>query len=67
MKSLADKITSLSSPFHPFKTQKIYHYLNKVSEVSLTAGGGALATITSVQLAKQIKEQLLEIIEKSDE
>nr|MDZ8017673.1 hypothetical protein [Nostoc sp. SerVER01] len=45
----------------------MYHYFNKVSEVSLTAGGGALATITSAQLAKQIKEQLLEIIEKSDE
>ncbi|MFN6561658.1 MAG: TRADD-N-associated membrane domain-containing protein [Nostoc sp. ChiSLP01] len=41
-------------------------YLNKVSEASLTAGGGALATITSVQLAKQTKEELLEIIEKSD-
>ncbi|MBD2518453.1 hypothetical protein H6G93_26480 [Nostoc sp. FACHB-973] len=41
-------------------------YFNKVSEASLTAGGGALATITSVQLAKQTKEELLEIIEKSD-
>ncbi|MFN6436060.1 MAG: TRADD-N-associated membrane domain-containing protein [Nostoc sp. DedSLP01] len=41
-------------------------YFNKVSEASLTAGGGALATITSVQLAKQTKEELLEIIEKSN-
>ncbi|BAY76414.1 hypothetical protein NIES25_28630 [Nostoc linckia NIES-25] len=41
-------------------------YFNKVSEASLTTGGGALATITSVQLAKQTKEELLEIIEKSD-
>jgi hypothetical protein len=42
-------------------------YFNKVSEASLTAGGGALATITSVQLAKQTKEDLLEIIEKAEE
>lgn len=41
-------------------------YFNKVSEASLTSGGGVLATITSVQLAKQTKEELLEIIEKSD-
>ncbi|HIK08280.1 MAG TPA: hypothetical protein IGS40_26960 [Trichormus sp. M33_DOE_039] len=42
-------------------------YFNKVSEARLTAGGGALATITSVQLAKQTKEDLLEIIEKAEE
>ncbi|QIR35626.1 hypothetical protein HCG51_01885 [Tolypothrix sp. PCC 7910] len=41
-------------------------YFNKVSEASLTAGGGALATITSVQFAKQTKEELLEIIEQTD-
>ncbi|KOP27921.1 hypothetical protein AMR41_02225 [Hapalosiphon sp. MRB220] len=41
-------------------------YFNKVSEASLTAGGGALATITSIQFAKQTKEELLEIIEKSE-
>ena len=41
-------------------------YFNKVSEASLTAGGGALATITSVQLAKQTKEELLEIIEQAN-
>ncbi|MEH2212453.1 TRADD-N-associated membrane domain-containing protein [Nostoc sp.] len=41
-------------------------YFNKVSEASLTAGGGALATITSVQLAKQTREELLQILEKSD-
>lgn len=41
-------------------------YFNKVSEASLTAGGGALATITSVQFAKQTKEELLEIIEQAE-
>jgi len=41
-------------------------YFNKVSEASLAAGSGALATITSVQLAKQTKEELLEMLEKAD-
>ncbi|QHG17635.1 hypothetical protein [Nostoc sp. ATCC 53789] len=41
-------------------------YFNKVSEASLTAGGGALATITSVQLAKETRKELLQILEKSD-
>ncbi|MBD2207659.1 hypothetical protein H6G33_35470 [Calothrix sp. FACHB-1219] len=42
-------------------------YFNKVSEASLTAGGGALATITSIQFAKQTKEELLEIIEQAEQ
>ncbi|MBD2168093.1 hypothetical protein H6G04_27285 [Calothrix membranacea FACHB-236] len=42
-------------------------YFNKVSEASLAAGGGALATITSIQFAKQTKEELLEIIEQADQ
>ncbi len=39
-------------------------YLNKVSEASITTGGGALATIASVQCAKQAKEELREIIDR---
>ncbi|HYW19380.1 MAG TPA: hypothetical protein VE956_08715 [Nodularia sp. (in: cyanobacteria)] len=41
-------------------------YFSKVSEASLTAGAGALATITSLQLSKQANEELLKMIEKSD-
>jgi hypothetical protein len=39
-------------------------YLDKVSEASITTGGGALAAIASVQRAKQAKEELREIIDK---
>ncbi|BAY20481.1 hypothetical protein NIES2100_02230 [Calothrix sp. NIES-2100] len=42
-------------------------YFDKVSEASLTAGGGVLATITSVQFAKQAKEELHEMIDKLPE
>ncbi|MBD2195304.1 MULTISPECIES: TRADD-N-associated membrane domain-containing protein [Calothrix] len=42
-------------------------YFNKVSEASLAAGGGALATITSIQFAKQTKEKLLKIIEQAEQ
>ena len=39
-------------------------YSNKVSEASLTASGGVLGTITSVQFAKDSKEELEEMMEK---
>ena len=39
-------------------------YTNRVSEATLTASGGVLATITSVQFAKQSKEELQEIMEQ---
>jgi hypothetical protein len=39
-------------------------YLNKVPEASLTAGAGILASISSVQFAKDAKEELGEIIDK---
>lgn len=39
-------------------------YLDKVSQASVTTGGGALATIASVQRAKQAKEELCEIIDR---
>ncbi len=38
-------------------------YLDKVSEASITTGGGALVTIASVQCAKQAKEELREVID----
>ncbi|OUL22187.1 hypothetical protein BV372_30820 [Nostoc sp. T09] len=42
-------------------------YFDKVSEASLTAGSGILATITSVQFSKQAKEELHEMIKKLPE
>ena len=39
-------------------------YIDKVSEASLTASGGVLGTITSVQFAKDSKEELEEMMEK---
>lgn len=39
-------------------------YLDKVSEATLTASGGVLATITSVQFAKQSKEELQDLIDE---
>ncbi|MBC1225389.1 hypothetical protein GNF10_35530 [Nostoc sp. UCD121] len=39
-------------------------YLDKISEASITTGGAALATIASVQRAKQAKEELREIIDE---
>lgn len=42
-------------------------YLDKVSEASLTAGSGTLATLTSVQFAKEAKEELEKLMEKLEE
>ena len=39
-------------------------YINKISEATLTGSGGVLATITSVQFAKQSKEELREVMDK---
>ena len=39
-------------------------YIDKVSEATLTASGGVLATIASVQFAKHSKEELREVIDK---
>ncbi len=39
-------------------------YLNKVPEASLTAGAGLLGSISSVQFAKDAKEELGEMIDK---
>ncbi|MDJ0617891.1 MAG: hypothetical protein QNJ63_14300 [Calothrix sp. MO_192.B10] len=41
-------------------------YIDKVSEATLTSSGGVLATITSVQIAKQSKEELQEVMDKLD-
>jgi hypothetical protein len=42
-------------------------YLNKVPEASLTTGAGILASISSVQFAKDAKEELCEMIDKLSE
>ncbi len=42
-------------------------YIDKVSEATLTASGGVLATITSVQFAKQSKEELREVMDELSE
>ncbi|MFB2978498.1 hypothetical protein [Microseira sp. BLCC-F43] len=42
-------------------------YLDKVSEASLTAGTGTLATLTSLQYAKEAKEELQKLMEKQEE
>ncbi len=39
-------------------------YINKLSEATLTTSGGVLATITSVQFAKQSQEELREVMDK---
>ena len=39
-------------------------YIDKVSEGTLTASGGVLGTLTSIQFAKDSKEELEEIMEK---
>jgi hypothetical protein len=41
-------------------------YFNKVPEASLTAGAGALASIGSVQFAKEAKDELQEMMTKSE-
>ena len=38
-------------------------YLDKIPEASLTAGGGIVASIGSVQFAKETREDLEEILE----
>ena len=41
-------------------------YLNKVSEASLTASGGAIATITTLNMAKEAKDELREILAEDE-
>ena len=42
-------------------------YLDKVSEATITGASGVLATITSVQFAKQSKEELREVMDELSE
>lgn len=42
-------------------------YFNKVSEASLTASGGVLATLASVQHTKEKKEELCEMLNQLEE
>ena len=39
-------------------------YMDKVSEATLTSSGEVLATITSIQFAKQSKKELQEMMDK---
>jgi hypothetical protein len=39
-------------------------YLNKVPEASLTTAGGVLASLHSVQLAKEAKEELRQMMDE---
>ena len=39
-------------------------YLDKVPEASITAAGGAMATLHSVQLAKEAKEELRQMMDE---
>ncbi|HEY9637700.1 MAG TPA: hypothetical protein V6D14_30180 [Coleofasciculaceae cyanobacterium] len=39
-------------------------YFNKVSEASLTTAGGVLASLHSVQLAKEAKEELRQMMDE---
>jgi hypothetical protein len=41
-------------------------YFNKVSEASLTASGGAIATITTLNMAKEAKDELREILAEDE-
>ena len=41
-------------------------YLNKFSEASLTASGGAIATITTLNMAKEAKDELREILAEDE-
>jgi small neutral amino acid transporter SnatA (MarC family) len=41
-------------------------YFNKISEATLTASGGALATMTSLNMAKEAKDELLKILEEDE-
>lgn len=42
-------------------------YLDKIPEASLTAGGGIMASIGSVQFAKETREELEEILQSLDD
>lgn len=42
-------------------------YFNKISEASLTASGGVLTTLVSVQHTKQKKEELSQMLDKLSE
>ena len=42
-------------------------YLDKIPEASLTAGGGIMASICSVQFAKETREELEEILQSLDD
>ena len=42
-------------------------YLDRVSEATITGASGVLATITSVQFAKQSKEELREVMNELSE
>ncbi|MBD2693266.1 TRADD-N-associated membrane domain-containing protein [Anabaena catenula] len=42
-------------------------YFDQVSEASLTAGSGALATMNSLNFAKQAKDELCEMIEEDED
>lgn len=41
-------------------------YFNKISEASLTASGGALATMTSLNMAKEAKDELRQILAEDE-
>ena len=41
-------------------------YFNKVSEASLTARGGAIATTTTLNMAKEAKDELREILAEDE-
>ncbi|WP_016951021.1 hypothetical protein [Anabaena sp. PCC 7108] len=42
-------------------------YIDKIPEASLTAGGGIMASIGSVQFAKETREELEEILQSLDD
>ena len=42
-------------------------YLDKIPEASLTAGGGIVASIGSVQFAKESREKLEKVLESLEE
>ncbi|NET73908.1 MAG: hypothetical protein F6K62_24105 [Sphaerospermopsis sp. SIO1G2] len=42
-------------------------YFDKISEATLTASGGTLATMTSLNMAKEAKNELVKIMEEEEE
>ncbi|NES99588.1 MAG: hypothetical protein F6K61_03260 [Sphaerospermopsis sp. SIO1G1] len=42
-------------------------YCDKISEATLTASGGTLATMTSLNMAKEAKNELVRILEEEEE